>query len=83
MAATSKYAADAWDRVLDAADALSDLLKTSGIRISEDDLEELTIFIAAHGQAVRHLFRELKPARSSNGAGHGIRVYKPADGGKI
>lgn len=67
MAGTSKHAADAWDRVLDAADALSDLIRTSGICITDEDLEELTIFIAAHGQTVRHLFRDLKPVRSSGG----------------
>lgn len=60
MTATSKHAADAWDRVLDAADSLSALILASGIRIHEDDLEELTIFLAANGPVIRHLFRDLK-----------------------
>ncbi|MDL2270125.1 YebG family protein [Desulfosarcina sp. OttesenSCG-928-A07] len=60
MAATTKHAADAWDRTLDAADALSRLIGKSGIPIREEDLEELTIFLAANGQWIRHLFKDLK-----------------------
>ena len=60
MAAISKREADAWDRVLDAAAELADLIQTSGIGIDEDDLEELTIFLATHGFAVRSLLGRLK-----------------------
>jgi dsDNA-binding SOS-regulon protein len=60
MAAISKKEADAWDRVLDAAADLADLIETSEIEIDEYDLEELTIFLATHGYAVRNLLKHLK-----------------------
>ena len=52
--AVSKKEADAWDRVLDAATDLAELIESSGIEIDEYDLEELTIFLATHGYAVRN-----------------------------
>ena len=60
MATISKKEADAWDRVLDAAAELADLIETSGIKINEFDLEELTIFLASHGYAVRSMLKHLK-----------------------
>ena len=60
MATISKIEADAWDRVLDAAADLADLIESSGIAIDEDDLEELTIFLAKHGAVVRRMLRHLK-----------------------
>jgi len=60
MVATSKKEADRWDRVLDAAANIADLIDTSGIEIDEYDLEELTIFLAANGSVVRGLFKTLK-----------------------
>ena len=60
MAATSKKEADHWDRVLDAAANLADLIDTSGIEIDEFDLEELTLFLAANASVVRDLFKPLK-----------------------
>jgi uncharacterized protein len=60
MVTVSKKEADAWDRVLDAAAALADLIETSGIEIGEYDLEELTIFLATHGYAVRSMLKHLK-----------------------
>lgn len=60
MAPVSKQDADAWDRVLDAAAELADLMEGSGIAIDEEDLEELTIFLAANGRVVRTLFKHLR-----------------------
>lgn len=60
MAAISKKEADAWDRVLDAAAELADLIECSTIEIDEYDLEELTIFLASHGVVVRNMLRHLK-----------------------
>ena len=60
MAAISKKEADAWDSVLDAAAELSDLIESSGIEIEEYDLEDLTIFLATHGVAVRNMLKHLK-----------------------
>lgn len=58
--AVSKKEADAWDRVLDAAADLAELIDASGIEIDEYDLEELTIFLATHGYAVRNMLKHLK-----------------------
>ena len=60
MAVISKQEADAWDRVLDAAAGLADLIESSAIEIDEYDLEELTIFLASHGFAVRNMLKHLK-----------------------
>jgi uncharacterized protein len=60
MAAISKKEADAWDRAIDAAADLADLIESSAIEIDEYDLEELTIFLATHGHAVRNMLRHLK-----------------------
>lgn len=60
MAAISKKEADAWDRVLDAAADLADLIGTSAIDIDEYVLEELTLFLAMHGHAVRSMLKNLK-----------------------
>lgn len=60
MTAISKKEADAWDRALDAAAELAELIESSTIRIDEYDLEELTIFLARHGHAVRNMLRHLK-----------------------
>jgi dsDNA-binding SOS-regulon protein len=60
MATISKQEADAWDRVLDAAAELADLIESSGIEINEVDLEELTIYLASHGYAVRDMLKQLK-----------------------
>lgn len=58
--AVSKKEADAWDRVLDAAADLAELIDASGIEIDEYDLEELTIFLATHGYVVRNMLKHLK-----------------------
>ena len=60
MAAISKKEADAWDRVLDAAAELAELIEFSEIEIDEYDLEELTIFLATNGYAVRNMLKHLK-----------------------
>lgn len=60
MAAISKKEADAWDRALDAAADLAELIESSAIEIDEIDLEDLTIFLATHGATVRHMFKHLK-----------------------
>jgi dsDNA-binding SOS-regulon protein len=68
MAAISKQEADAWDRVLDAAAGLADLIESSGIDIDEYDLEELTLFLARHGPVVRIMLKNLKRTWPFDGA---------------
>jgi uncharacterized protein len=60
MATVSKKEADAWDRVLDAAAELAELIESSGIAVDERDLEELAIFLASNADTIRRLFKPLK-----------------------
>lgn len=60
MAAISKQEADAWDRVIDAADELADLIDSSGIDVGEYALEELTLFLAANSADVRRILGQVK-----------------------
>lgn len=60
MAVISKKEADAWDRVLDAAAELADLIESSGIEVDEYALEEMTIFLAKHGAVVSRMLKHLK-----------------------
>ena len=60
MGGISKIEADAWDRVLDAAAELAELIESSGMTIRELELEELTIFLVRNAVTVRTLFRPLK-----------------------
>ena len=56
-----KNHADAYDKMLDAAAELADLIHESEIEINEYDLEELTIFLAGHAHILREI---LKPVKS-------------------
>ena len=60
MAVMSKQDADAYDRLLDAAARLAELIASGGVDIDEDRLEALSIFLAEHGMVVRHLLRNLR-----------------------
>lgn len=60
MTTMLKKDADAYDRMLDAAARLGAMIESGGIDIDEDDLEELTIFLAEHGLVVGRILRGLK-----------------------
>jgi dsDNA-binding SOS-regulon protein len=60
MAGISKRQADAYDRILEAAGALSELIELSAIDIDEDDLEELSIYLARNAPAVKTILRGLR-----------------------
>jgi len=77
MAPISKQEADAWDRVLDAAAGLAELIQSSGIEIDEDDLEELTIFLATHGSVVRTMLKHLRMTWPLSGTDKGVHPSQP------
>ena len=52
---TIKKDADAYDRVLDAAADLADLIETCGIEMDEYVLEELTIYLASRAERLRKI----------------------------
>ena len=55
----TKKEADAYDRMIDAANCISELLEKSGIDIDENDLEVLSIFIADNAPAVMHILKKV------------------------
>jgi len=59
MSHVTKKEADAYDRVIDAANCISHLLLKSGINIDEDDLEVLSIFIADNARAVMQILKKV------------------------
>lgn len=69
MAGISKRQADAYDRILEAAGELAELIDLSAIEIDEDDLEELTIYLARNAPRVKAI---LKPVTGKIKSLHGI-----------
>jgi len=57
MPPVTKKEADAYDRVIDAANCISELIEESGIDIDENDLEVLSIFIADNALAVMQILK--------------------------
>lgn len=60
MPVIAKQDADAYDRIIDAAADLADLIEADKIEVDEYVLEELTIFLAGHAPLIRDMFRKLK-----------------------
>jgi dsDNA-binding SOS-regulon protein len=60
MQAIDKRQADAYDKIIDAAADLADLIEESKIEMDEYVLEELTIFLASHAGEVKMILRKLK-----------------------
>lgn len=59
MQAIDKRQANAYDRMIDAASDLADLIEEGGIEMDEYALEELTIFFASHADEVKRILRKL------------------------
>ena len=60
MALIDKQEADAYDRMLDAAAELADLIEAGNIPVEEDRLEALTIYLASHAAELRRFLGKLK-----------------------
>jgi dsDNA-binding SOS-regulon protein len=60
MHAIDKRQANAYDRMIDAAADLADLIEESKIEIDEYALEELTIFLASNAGEVKKIISNLK-----------------------
>ena len=56
----SKKEADAYDRMMNAAGDLADLILKSKIKMDEYALEELTIFLAGNASTVREILNKIK-----------------------
>ena len=59
MLSISKKEADAYDKMIDAAADLADLIVMSKIEMDEYALEELTIFLASNAQEVKQILKNL------------------------
>jgi len=60
MSVISKSDADAYDKIIEAAADLAELIEHSGIEIDELSLEELTIFLAGNAPAIRKILNKVK-----------------------
>ena len=59
LQAISKKEADAYDKMIDAAADLADLIERGKIEMDEYALEELTIFLASNAQEVKQILKNL------------------------
>jgi len=57
MADFSQKEANAYDRLIDAAGYLADLLEQCGVAMDEYALEEFTIFLANNADTIRDFFK--------------------------
>lgn len=60
MSAVLKSEADRYDRLLNAAADLAELIEKSGIHMDELILEELTLFLAENAVTVKTILKNLK-----------------------
>lgn len=63
MPRLTRQEADAYDRMLDAAFELADLITSGGFEIDEDVLEELAVYLAGSAQALRGILKNVKLTR--------------------
>ena len=69
MTFASKKEADAYDKMLDMAEAFSDWLSASPLTMEEDQREALGMFLAEHKDAVQHILRTSKMPEADDSAG--------------
>ena len=64
MTSTSKKEADAYDKMLDVADGLSDFISTSSLEIDDRLTEELALYLAQHSASLQQILKggKIKPA---------------------
>jgi len=60
MPSITKQQADAYDKILDAAADLAELIEMGGLSMDEPALEELTIFLARNAREIQKIFKKLK-----------------------
>jgi dsDNA-binding SOS-regulon protein len=57
MQSIVKQNADAYDRLIDAAENLADMISGCGIEMDEFALEELTIFLASNADKMKNILK--------------------------
>lgn len=68
MTFASKKEADAYDKMLDMAEAFSDWLSASPLTMEEDQREALGMFLAENKEAVQHILRTSKMPEADDSA---------------
>ncbi len=68
MTFTSKKEADAYDKMLDIADQLSDFLATGPVGLDDSQLEELGLFLAANKDDVMSMLKGAAPVANKKPA---------------
>lgn len=71
MTFASKKEADAYDKMLDMAEAFSDWLVTSNLALDEDQREALGMHLAENKDAVQHILRTSKMPEENRDADDG------------
>jgi hypothetical protein len=64
MAVTSKQTADAYDRMIEAAAELAELIAMGGFAIDEYDLEDLTIYLAQNSLQILKILTPVAQSRA-------------------
>jgi dsDNA-binding SOS-regulon protein len=66
-----KKAADAYDKALETAERLADLLRHDGVLpgLAEPDLEELTIYLARNARNIERILKGKEPALAAESEG--------------
>ena len=59
MSALTQKEADAYDRIIEAAADLADLIMLGGIEIDEYALEELSIFLVQNAEKIKHILKPI------------------------
>lgn len=67
MTFTTKKEADAYDKMLDLADNLSEWLSQSPLTLEEEQREALSFFLAENKDALGQILRGANPAASAEG----------------
>ena len=57
LVTTDKKAADQYDKMLNVADNLAEYISAKGIKIDEQQLEDLSIVLAKHKDAIQKVFK--------------------------
>jgi dsDNA-binding SOS-regulon protein len=94
MTFATKKEADAYDKMLDIADNLFEFLEGSDLKLSEEQMERISLLLAENREMVMPILRGMNPKKqppakpkkssekSGEGAGTGKTVTKPAAGQK-
>lgn len=73
-----KKAADEYDKMLDMADNLAEMLTTVPVKLSDNDKEELSIYLAKHREEVLIALQAKKPKAAQKPSVKKEKNTKPA-----